>query len=66
MPLGLVVGSRVWRSIAGFTPFQYAAPWAVGSLVLIPPAALVIANLLAAWPARRAAGATVAATLRAE
>lgn len=66
VPLGLLVGVRVWRSVAGFTPFEYVTPWAAWALVLVGPVAVAAANLLAALPARRASRATVAHALRAE
>src|SRR6185437_534557 len=55
IPLGLAVGRAVWRVVADFTPFAYQPPASPWALALIAPAALVAANLLALWPARRAA-----------
>ena len=55
IPLGLAVGRAVWRVVADFTPLAYHSPLAVLPLVLIAPVTLLAANLLAAWPARRAA-----------
>jgi hypothetical protein len=66
VPLGLAVGRSVWRAVADYTPLQYAPPVAVWALLLIGPAALVIANLLAAWPGQRAARLRIAHILRTE
>lgn len=66
VPLGLAIGRAVWRAVADYTPLQYVPPIAVWALLLITPAALVLANLLAAWPGRRAARLHVAQILRAE
>jgi ABC-type lipoprotein release transport system permease subunit len=66
LPIGVAAGRTVWRAVANFTPLQYVAPTAVLALLLIPPAVVVIANVLAALPARRASNTPVAAVLRAE
>jgi ABC-type lipoprotein release transport system permease subunit len=66
VPLGIALGRTVWRAVADSTPVQYAAPFASLTLILVVPGAFVAANLLAAWPARRAARLRVAEVLRAE
>jgi ABC-type lipoprotein release transport system permease subunit len=66
VPLGLAVGRSVWRAVADYTPIQYIPPLAVWALVLVAPAVLLIASLLAAWPGQRAARLRVAHILRAE
>lgn len=66
VPLGLAVGRSLWRVVADYTPLQYAPPWALWALVLVAPAALLVANLLAAWPGYRAVRLRVAHVLRAE
>jgi ABC-type lipoprotein release transport system permease subunit len=66
VPLGVAIGRTVWRSVATYTPLQYVPPLAFWALVLVAPAALVIANLLAAWPGHRAARLRIAQILRAE
>lgn len=66
IPLGLALGRTVWRAVADYTPIQYVPPLAVTALLLVAPAALVLANLLAAWPGRRAARLRIATVLRAE
>jgi hypothetical protein len=66
VPLGLAVGRSVWRVVADYTPLQYVSPMPMGTLLLLGPAALVAANVLAAWPAQRAARLRIADALRAE
>jgi ABC-type lipoprotein release transport system permease subunit len=66
LPVGLVVGRLLWRTVAGYTPVQYVPPIATVVMVVIVPAALVLASLLGAWPGRRAARLRVANALRAE
>jgi ABC-type antimicrobial peptide transport system permease subunit len=66
VPLGLALGRTMWRSVADSTPLQYVPPVAALVLVLIGPVALLLANLLAAWPSRRAASMRVSHVLRAE
>jgi hypothetical protein len=56
----------VWRVVADYTPLQYAAPSAALALLLVAPCALVVANLLAAWPARQAARLRIGHVLRTE
>jgi len=66
VPLGLALGRTVWRVVADYAPLQYAAPLALWTLVLIAPAALLLSNLLAAWPGHRAARLRIANVLRSE
>jgi hypothetical protein len=66
IPLGLALGRTVWRVVADNTPVFYVAPLAVLALALIAPAALLLVNLLAAWPGHRAARLRVGHVLRAE
>jgi hypothetical protein len=56
----------IWRVVAGFTPLAYRPPVAVWALLLIGPVALLAANLLAAWPAERAARLRTGQILRTE
>jgi len=65
VPIGLALGRTVWREVADALPLQYRAPWTAAVLLVIP-AALAVANLVAAWPGRRAARLRVAEVLRAE
>ncbi|WP_409454326.1 FtsX-like permease family protein [Jatrophihabitans sp.] len=66
VPLGIALGRFVWRAVADSTPLQYAPPPAALALASIAPAALVVVNLLAAWPGRRAAGMRITDILRTE
>jgi hypothetical protein len=66
VPLGLAIGRTVWRRVATDTPVQYVPPMALWALLLVGPAALLIANLLAAWPGHRAARLRIAHILRTE
>jgi ABC-type lipoprotein release transport system permease subunit len=66
LPLGVVAGRLSWRSVADSTPLLYVAPLAVVAMVLAVPLALLAANLLAVFPARRAARLRPADLLRSE
>ena len=66
IPLGLALGRVLWHAAANMTPLAYEPPIALAALLLIVPVALVAANLLAAWPARRAARLHAAQILRTE
>jgi len=54
------------RAVAAYTPLFYVPPRPLPGLLLIAPAALLLANVLAAWPGHRAARMRVAPVLRAE
>jgi ABC-type lipoprotein release transport system permease subunit len=64
--LGLLAGRALWHNVATSTPVKYVPPIAILVLVAVVPAALLIANALAAWPARRAARLRAAEVLRTE
>ncbi len=66
IPLGIVAGRWAWRWVADSTPMLYVPPLAAAAVLLVIPGALVAANVLAAWPARRAARLRPADVLRAE
>jgi hypothetical protein len=66
IPLGIALGRVLWHAAANMTPLAYNPPWAALALLLIAPVALVAANLLAAWPARRAARLHAGQILRTE
>ncbi|HET7245500.1 MAG TPA: FtsX-like permease family protein [Streptosporangiaceae bacterium] len=66
VPLGIALGRTIWRVAAGTTPLAYHPPLAVAALLLIGPLALLAANALAAWPARRAARLQTGQILRIE
>jgi hypothetical protein len=66
IPLGIAFGRILWHAAADMTPLAYYPPLAALALLLIVPVALLAANLLAAWPARRAARLRTAHILRTE
>jgi ABC-type lipoprotein release transport system permease subunit len=66
IPLGIATGRLVWRWIADRTPLLYVAPLATVALVVLVPGVLLLANALAALPARRAARVDAAEVLRSE
>jgi hypothetical protein len=66
IPLGFALGRVLWHAAADTMPLAYQPPLAVLALALIVPVALLAANLLAAWPARRAARLRAADILRTE
>ena len=66
VPLGVALGRTLWRYYADTTMVHYLPPVAWRALLLVVPIALLAANLLAVWPARRASSARIAAILRAE
>jgi hypothetical protein len=65
-PPSRLVARAIWRTVAGFTPLAYHPPVALLALLLIAPAALLAANVLAAWPQRRAARLHAGQILRSE
>jgi hypothetical protein len=66
VPLGIAAGRLSWRWVATRTPLLYAAPLATVAVLISIPATLLLANALAALPARRAARIPTAEVLRAE
>jgi ABC-type antimicrobial peptide transport system permease subunit len=66
IPLGLALGRVLWHAAANTMPLAYEPPIALIALLLIAPLALLAANLLAAWPARRAARLHAGQILRTE
>ena len=66
VPLGLALGLRLWRVVTNSTPLAYHTPLAVWALLLVIPAGLLAANLLAIWPGHRAARLSSGQVLRAE
>jgi ABC-type antimicrobial peptide transport system permease subunit len=66
VPLGIVGGRRVWRSLANSFPFVYVPPLALLAVIVVVPVALAVANALAAGPARSAGRIRPAEVLRAE
>jgi ABC-type antimicrobial peptide transport system permease subunit len=66
VPLGIALGRTVWRFVADYTPVYYVPPLALWALLLVGPLALLVANLLAAWPGHVAARLHLSHVLRAE
>ena len=66
VPLGIVFGRLVWRWLADNFPVVYVPPLAVVAVLLVIPAAVLLANVLAALPARSAARIRPAEALRTE
>jgi hypothetical protein len=66
VPLGVALGRTMWRVVASSTPLEYVPPLPVWAVVIVAPSAVLLANLLAAWPGHRAARLRVASVLRTE
>lgn len=66
VPLGLALGRTLWRLVADNTPLYYQPPLAFFALLLAAPVAVLVANLLAAWPGHRAARLRIGSVLRTE
>ena len=66
IPLGLVLGRLGWSWVAGKVPLVYVSPITLAIIALTVPAALLVTNLVAALPGRRAARLAPAAVLRSE
>jgi hypothetical protein len=66
IPLGLAIGRVGWQTVAEQVPLRYVSPFGLLALVVVVPVAIVVANLLAVWPGRRAARIRPAEALRTE
>ena len=66
VPLGVVVGRLVWGRVADGLGISTTGAVPVIALMLLVPAAVVLANLIAALPARAAARTRPAVVLRSE
>lgn len=66
LPLGIVAGRWAWTKYADSLGVIPVAVVPFGTVLLILPAALLLANLLAIWPGRSAARTPPAVVLRAE
>jgi hypothetical protein len=66
VPLGIAAGRLAWRWLADDFPVVYVPPLALVAVVLVVPIALLVANALAAGPARSVARIRPAEALRTE
>jgi ABC-type antimicrobial peptide transport system permease subunit len=66
IPLGAITGRLIWTAFATEAGFVPAPIVDLGLLSLTIPAAILVANLIAALPARIAAGTIPAVVLRSE
>jgi hypothetical protein len=66
VPLGIIVGRAAWKQVAEDFPVVYVPPIALLGVLAVVPLALLIANLLAAGPARAATRVHPAEVLRTE
>jgi ABC-type lipoprotein release transport system permease subunit len=66
IPLGLALGRLGWSWVAHAVPLVLVPPLALAALALTIPITLVVANVVAAYPARRIARLGVAEALRTE
>ena len=66
IPLGILVGRAVWRVVADGLGVSTTATVPALAVLLIVPAAIVLANLIALLPARAAARTRPAVVLRSE
>jgi ABC-type lipoprotein release transport system permease subunit len=66
IPLGILLGRLSWEWVADATPLVFSPPVAVAVILLAIPVTIVVANVLAAAPARHAARTRPAQVLRAE
>ncbi len=66
IPLGLVLGRLAWTWVTGSVPLVYVSPVGLAAVLVTIPVALLVANLIAAFPGQRAARLTAAEVLRTE
>jgi predicted lysophospholipase L1 biosynthesis ABC-type transport system permease subunit len=66
VPLGLLVGTYVWRQVAEELGVASDPKWPVAGIVVLAVGAFLAVNLIAAFPARRAARTRPAVVLRSE
>ena len=66
LPLGIIAGRAVWRSLASSFPMVYVPPLALVVVVLVVPAAVLVVNAIAVGPGRSAARIRPADALRVE
>ena len=63
IPLGLALGRTLWRVVAERTPVQYVPRLALLAVLVVVPLSLLIVNVLAAYPGRRAARQRISTVL---
>ena len=66
VPVGVALGRIAWRLVTDRVPLDFVGPLALAAMVVLAVGALVVVNLLAALPGRRAARLRPAEVLRAE
>jgi ABC-type lipoprotein release transport system permease subunit len=66
IPVGIFVGRVGWHLIANRVPLRYVQPLALVAMIVVVPAALVLVNVLALAPGRRAARLQPAQVLHTE
>jgi ABC-type lipoprotein release transport system permease subunit len=66
IPLGIFIGRLGWHLIANRVPLRYVQPLALVAMIVVIPVALVLVNVLALAPGRRAARLQPAQVLHAE
>jgi predicted lysophospholipase L1 biosynthesis ABC-type transport system permease subunit len=66
IPLGIGVGRLGWRAIAERVPLSEVPPLALVAVLLLIPATIIAANVLALWPGRVALSHRPAEELQAE
>ena len=66
LPLGVLAGRLAWAAFANAAGVSPAASVPLPTVLLVVPVTLLLANLIAAWPGRRAARLRPAAVLRTE
>ena len=66
IPLGVALGRTLWRVVAERTPVQYVPPLALFAVLVVVPMSVLVANVLAAYPGRRAVRQRISTVLRAE
>jgi len=66
VPLGIITGRLIWKQLAESFPVAYVPPLELFGLLLVVPAAIIVANLVAAGPAYAATRIRAGGVLRAE
>ncbi len=66
LPLGVVVARWAWAGVADRVPLVYVAPFWLTVILLTIPVFLVVAIVVAIWPARRVIRSRPAVVLRTE